>query len=52
MRFLAEIGAGGVDGQRCVTLVRLVSHTEAVKKLRPENALGHTLETWLHALIS
>ena len=28
MRVLAEIGVGGVDGQRCVTLVRLVSHTE------------------------
>ena len=27
MRVLAEIGVGGVDGQRCVTLVRLVSHT-------------------------
>ena len=28
MGFLAEIGAGGVDEQRCVTLVELVSHTE------------------------
>ena len=27
MRVLAEIGVGGVDGQRCVTLVELVSHT-------------------------
>ena len=27
MRVLAEIGVGGVDGQRCVTLVKLVSHT-------------------------
>ena len=25
MRVLAEIGVGGVDGQRCVTLVELVS---------------------------
>ena len=28
MRVLAEIGVGGVDGQRCVTLVELVSHTD------------------------
>ena len=28
MRVLAEIGVGGVDGQRCVTLARLVSHTD------------------------
>ena len=33
MRVLAEIGARGVDGQRPVTLVRLVSQAERCRAL-------------------
>ena len=40
MRVLAEIGAGGVDGQRCVTLVKLVSHTEKLWREESAAVLG------------
>ena len=48
MRVLAEIGARGVDGQRPVTLVRLVSQAEPKKKYFTfavlKDMLNHLLE--------
>ena len=51
MRVLAEIGVGGVDGQRCVTLVRLVSHTAAHPLLQHQSPPKTLIEYLLPSIV-